>query len=76
MKLSEAIEVFSSVTGIARILETSTQNVSNWHERIPRGRQFELQAKSGGRLKADGFDESADYLEIAEVHSARATGRR
>lgn len=71
MTLSEAIGVFGSISGIARIVGTTTQNVSSWKEKIPRCRQYELQVKSGGVLQADDFNDNLDYVEIANTKRSR-----
>lgn len=52
MTLNEAIEHFGSKKGIAEALKINKSTVTNWGEQIPRGRQFELQVLTKGKLKA------------------------
>ena len=48
----EAIDHFGGVTGLAAALNIKPQAVSQWKV-IPAGRQYELEVKTGGVLKAD-----------------------
>lgn len=63
MTIEQVLEIWTPAK-VAEVLETTVQNVCGWlrEDRIPRGRQYELQAKSGGRLIACGFDPSRDYV--------------
>ena len=53
MKLKEAVEHFGSKTKLAEALQINKSAVTNWGESIPPGRQFEIEVKTGGILKAD-----------------------
>lgn len=52
MTLNEAIKYFGSKKGIADALQVNKSTVTNWGDQIPRGRQFELQVLTKGKLKA------------------------
>lgn len=52
MTLNEAIEHFGSKKGIADALDVNKSTVTNWGEKIPIGRQFEIQVITKGKLKA------------------------
>lgn len=51
MNKTEAIQHFGNASRLANALDITRQAVSNWPEEIPRGRQYELQALTGGVLK-------------------------
>ncbi|WP_414716610.1 Cro/CI family transcriptional regulator [Thalassolituus sp. UBA3500] len=51
MNKTEAIQYFGNASRLASALDITRQAVSNWPEEIPRGRQYELQALTGGVLK-------------------------
>ena len=72
MTVDEVLEIWAPAR-LAETLETSIQNVSGWlrEGRIPRGRQYELQVKSGGKLVASTFDPNRDY-----VADGRRCGKR
>lgn len=54
MKLEEAIEAFGSSGALCRVLGVRPQHLYNWRKRgIPKARQYEIEALSGGRVKAD-----------------------
>ena len=55
MNIQDLIEHFGSQAAIAKALNTSDQVVSAWKvkNRIPPGRQFEIQILTGGKLRAD-----------------------
>ena len=63
MTIEQVLEIWTPAN-LAKVLDTSIQNVCHWLSdgRIPRGRQYELQVKSGGRLIAVGFDAGRDYV--------------
>ena len=69
MTIEEVLKIWTPVK-IAEVLETSIQNVCGWlrEGRIPRGRQYELQVKSEGRLIANTFDTSRDYITDGRQH--------
>ena len=61
--MEQVLEIWTPAN-LAAVLDTSIQNVCGWLScgKIPRGRQYELQVKSGGRLIAVGFDSGRDYV--------------
>ena len=63
MTIEQVLKIWTPVK-LAEVLETSIQNVCGWlrEDKIPRGRQYELQVKSEGRLIANTFDPSRDYV--------------
>jgi hypothetical protein len=68
MSVDEVIRFFdNNASAAARALNTTPHNIYRWRRegQIPRGRQYELQVKSRGALKADGYDPAVDYLAIA-----------
>lgn len=74
MTIEEVLEIWAPVR-LAEVLETSIQNISGWlrEGKIPRGREYELQVKSGGKLMAGNFDPSRDY--VAEGRRCRRNAR-
>lgn len=74
MTIEEVLEIWAPVR-LAEVLETSVQNICGWLRdgRIPRGREYELQVKSGGKLIASNFDPSRDY--VADGHRCRRNER-
>ena len=52
MKKSEAIKHFGTATKLAKALGITKSAVSLWPEKIPRGRAFEIQVLTKGKLKA------------------------
>jgi len=53
MRTQEAIEHFGSIKRLADALNIWPQSIYTWGERPPQARQFELEVKSKGALKAD-----------------------
>jgi len=53
MTTSEAIDFYGGVQKLADALGVRRQSVWKWGDRPPKGRQYELQAITGGALKAD-----------------------
>lgn len=55
MNMQQLVEYFGNQRAIAKALNTSDQVVSMWKvkDRIPLGRQYEIQILTGGRLRAD-----------------------
>ena len=55
MNMQDLISHFGSQTAVARALGTSVQVVSAWKtkNRIPLGRQYEIQILTAGKLRAD-----------------------
>ena len=63
MNIEDVIAYFRGPACTARALETSPQNISGWiaEGAIPRCRQYEIQVKSKGTLKAETWEEGRDY---------------
>lgn len=53
MRKKDVIEHFGSQKAVADALDISEQAVSNWDDEIPRGRAFELQVLTGGKLQVE-----------------------
>ena len=55
MNIQDLVDYFGSQSAIAKALGTSDQVVSAWKvkNRIPIGRQYEIQILTGGKLRAD-----------------------
>jgi hypothetical protein len=53
MKTSEAIEHFGGLKKLADLLGIWPQVIYQWGEYPPRGRQYELEIRSEGALKAE-----------------------
>jgi transcriptional repressor of cell division inhibition gene dicB len=53
MTTKEAIEWAGSLKELSFFLRVWPQVIYNWGERPPMGRQYELEIKSKGKLKAD-----------------------
>lgn len=64
MTKTEALQHFGTLTNIAEALRQhgyaiSIPAISNWPEKIPMQRQYELERITGGKLKADVPDSGA-----------------
>jgi hypothetical protein len=53
MKTQEAIDHFGGIRQLAEVLKTWPQTIYQWGETPPMGRQYELQIKTDGKLKAE-----------------------
>lgn len=53
MKTEHAVEFFVTKTALAEALGTQKSTISNWGDVVPRGRAFELQVITDGKLKVD-----------------------
>jgi len=53
MTTQQAIDYFGGIRELAHVLGVSTQSIYQWGEYPPLGRQYELQIKTRGELKAD-----------------------
>lgn len=70
MSVDEVIRYFgNNASAAARALNTTPHNIYRWRRegQVPRGRQYELHLKTGGALRADGFDPEVDYRAIAQA---------
>ncbi|MBL4831293.1 MAG: Cro/Cl family transcriptional regulator [Aliivibrio sp.] len=53
MRKEEAVKYFGSVTELSKKLNVTTQSISQWGEKIPLRRAFEIERITNGALKAD-----------------------
>lgn len=53
MTTKEVIKYFGTAKAVGRFLDIEPAAVRLWGERPPKGRQFELELRTGGALKAD-----------------------
>lgn len=53
MTTQEAINYFGNVRKLAKALDTSTNAIYQWGENPPIARQYEIEIKTGGKLKAE-----------------------
>lgn len=53
MTTKEAIEYYGGVKQLAKTLGVWPQTIYVWGERPPMGRQYELEVKTSGALRAD-----------------------
>lgn len=53
MKTSEAVEFFKTQEALAKALGISQAAVSQWGETVPKGRAYQLQVMTRGKLKAE-----------------------
>lgn len=52
MKKEDAISYFGSAAELARSLNISEPAVSRWGDTIPKGRAYQIEVLTGGKLKA------------------------
>ncbi|UCM51871.1 Cro/CI family transcriptional regulator [Aeromonas dhakensis] len=52
MKKEDAISYFGSAAELARTLNISEPAVSRWGSDIPKGRTYQIEVLTGGKLKA------------------------
>lgn len=53
MTTQEAIDYYGGIKQLADALGTWPQAIYNWGEKPPEARQYELEVKTKGKLKAD-----------------------
>jgi len=53
MKTKDAISYYGGIKALADALGIWPHNISRWGETVPMARQYELQVKSSGQLKAE-----------------------
>lgn len=53
MKKADAINYFGSAAELAKKLNISEAAISQWGETIPKGRAYQIEVLTGGKLKAD-----------------------
>jgi len=57
MNTKEAIAYFGSIKALADELKVWPQTIYQWGDHPPMGRQYELELKTKGELKADADDD-------------------
>jgi hypothetical protein len=58
MKTDDAVEFFGGVKSLATALKCWPNEVYRWGEYPPKGKQFEIEVKTAGELKAEVVDET------------------
>ncbi|HHQ4900483.1 MAG: Cro/CI family transcriptional regulator [Aeromonas sobria] len=58
MRKKDAISYFGSAAELARSLNISEPAVSRWGETIPKGRAYQIEVLTDGKLKADSHSAS------------------
>ncbi|WP_297831523.1 Cro/CI family transcriptional regulator [Thermomonas sp.] len=53
MTTQQAIDYFGGIRELSQVLGVSTQSIYQWGVYPPLGRQYELEIKTRGELKAD-----------------------
>lgn len=53
MKKADAINYFGSAAELAKKLNISEAAISQWGETIPKGRAYQIEVLTDGKLKAD-----------------------
>lgn len=56
MTLKEVLDFYGGVRNLAKELGVSTQVIYTWVDRPPMSRQYEIEVRTGGKLKADRHD--------------------
>ncbi len=60
MKKADAINYFGSAAELAKKLNISEAAISQWGETIPKGRAYQIEVLTGGKLKADPIKPTPD----------------
>lgn len=60
MKKIDAIEYFGGIKPLAEALGIWPHNISRWGDDVPMSRAYELEVKTGGKLKAVGECDAKD----------------
>lgn len=60
MTLKEAIEYFGTRSELAKKLNISLPAISFWKNKIPMGRQYQIELMTNGELKADTESEDSE----------------
>ncbi|HHQ4463516.1 TPA: Cro/CI family transcriptional regulator [Aeromonas veronii] len=53
MKTNHAVKYFGSKAALARALGINKGAVSQWGEKVPKGRAYQIEVMTSGQLKAD-----------------------
>ena len=53
MKTKEALEYFGSVKAMTKALDCWRSEIYRWGEYPPKGKQYEIEVKTEGKLKAE-----------------------
>jgi transcriptional repressor of cell division inhibition gene dicB len=59
MRTETAVKFFGSKRKLAEFLNIWPENVSRWGEYVPPARAYELEVRTGGKLKAAGVQKDA-----------------
>lgn len=62
LRKDEVVEYFGSQRAVAEALGVSEQAISKWTEFVPRGRAWQLELMTNGKLKAKHSDSSGHAL--------------
>lgn len=58
MKTKDAIEFFGGIKPLADVLGIWPHNINRWGDTVPMARQYELEVKTKGALKANERNEN------------------
>lgn len=74
MEVEQVLDELGDITGVSMVLDVSYQAVQQWVEagKIPDGRQWQLQALSGGKLLAAGYQEGLQRYSNRRSELSRA----
>ncbi|BBT79928.1 TPA: Cro/CI family transcriptional regulator [Aeromonas veronii] len=53
MKTADAVAHFGGIAPLAKALGVKTQAISQWKEKVPELRSYQIEVLTGGKLKAD-----------------------
>lgn len=53
MRTKDAIEHYGGIKELAEALGIWPHNISRWGETVPKARAYELEVKTGGKLRAE-----------------------
>lgn len=62
MKTSSVLDIVGGIKELSELLECSRVAIYQWQGEVPDSRQFELEVKTGGRLKSDYTLQKEDAL--------------
>ncbi|MNF26956.1 DNA-binding transcriptional regulator DicC [compost metagenome] len=61
MKKADAISYFSSAAALAKELNISEAAISQWGQNVPKGRAYQIEVLTGGKLKANPSSTAPDH---------------
>lgn len=53
MKTADVVAHFGGIAPLAKALGVKTQAISQWKEKVPELRSYQIEVLTGGKLKAD-----------------------